>query len=247
MSGKVVVAGVGMIPFAKPGRSETYNVMGAEAARRALADAGLAYEDVQQAYAGYVYGDSTSGQRAVYHLGLSGIPVFNVNNNCSTGSSALFLARQAVEGGVVECVLAVGFEQMETGALSAVYTDRPDVLGAFADVMNECAGYPTPKYPCAQMFGGGGREYAGSTAPSARRSPRSARRRASTRPTTPTRCSASRSPSRRSSARRRSSIRSPATSAARRPAAPRRPSSCSDEFAKKHGIARPRRTSPPRR
>ncbi|MCO6062165.1 lipid-transfer protein, partial [Pseudomonas sp. MOB-449] len=84
---------------------------------------------VQQAYVGYVYGDSTCGQSALYEVGLSGIPVVNVNNNCSTGSSALWLARQAVESGVVECALALGFEQMQPGALKAHWDDRPQVMG----------------------------------------------------------------------------------------------------------------------
>jgi len=76
--------------------------------RRALADdAGLAYDKVQQAYVGYVYGDSTCGQRALYPVGMTGIPVVNVNNNCSTGSTALFLARQAVASGAADCVIAL--------------------------------------------------------------------------------------------------------------------------------------------
>ncbi len=115
-----------MVPFAKPGASENYDVMGADAARRALADAGIGYADVQQAYVGYVYGDSTCGQTALYGVGLTGIPIVNVNNNCSTGSSALWLARQAVAtGGVADCVLALGFEQMRPGALVNVWDDRP--------------------------------------------------------------------------------------------------------------------------
>ena len=107
-----IIAGVGMIPFAKPGASAPYDEMGEAAIRLALDDAGIAFEDVQQAYASYVYGDSTSGQRVIYRVGMTGIPIINVNNNCSSGSTALFLARQAVESGVAECVLAVGFEQM---------------------------------------------------------------------------------------------------------------------------------------
>src|SRR5204863_5676592 len=99
MKRSVIVAGVGMIPFTKPGASESYDAMGAGATRAALADAGIDYASVQQAFAGYVYGDSTAGQKALYHVGMTGIPVFNVNNNCSTGSTALFLARQAVESG----------------------------------------------------------------------------------------------------------------------------------------------------
>ena len=120
MTSKVFVAGVGMIPFKKPGTSEPYDVMGAEAMRAALADAGIGYDDVQQAYAGYVYGDSTCGQKALYHVGMTGIPVINVNNNCSTGSSALFLARQAVQSGAVDCALALGFEfRCSPGALKS--------------------------------------------------------------------------------------------------------------------------------
>jgi sterol carrier protein 2 len=102
---RAIVAGVGMIPFKKPYAANVYVAMGSEAARRALADAGLAYTNIQQAYVGYVYGDSTCGQRALYEIGLSGAPIINVNNNCSTGSTALYLARQAIESGAVDCVL----------------------------------------------------------------------------------------------------------------------------------------------
>lgn len=144
-----------MIPFTKPGKSENYNVMGETAARAALDDAGIDYSLVQQAYAGYVYGDSTAGQAAVYGLGLTGIPVINVNNNCATGSSALFLARQAVASGAVECALAVGFEQMKPGALKRVWDDRPAPMFRFDDLMTEIQGvHDAPR--AAQMFGGAG-------------------------------------------------------------------------------------------
>lgn len=96
VSANVQVVGVGMIPFGKPGRTDSYDVMGEQAARAALQDAGIAYELVQQAYVSYVYGDSTCGQAAIYGLGQTGIPVINVNNNCASGSTALWLARQAV-------------------------------------------------------------------------------------------------------------------------------------------------------
>lgn len=75
MSQDVFVAGVGMIPFTKPGAGEPYPQMAAKATRQALADAGIGYEQVQQAYVGYVYGDSTAGQNALYEVGLSGIPI----------------------------------------------------------------------------------------------------------------------------------------------------------------------------
>ena len=110
MANKVRVAGVGMIPFTKPGQSEDWDVMGEKAIRLALEDAGIGYDKIQQAYAGYVYGDSTAGQSALYRVGVTGIPVVNVNNNCSTGSTALYLARQVVEAGCADCELAFGIE-----------------------------------------------------------------------------------------------------------------------------------------
>ncbi|MEY2810163.1 MAG: hypothetical protein RLZ66_1674, partial [Pseudomonadota bacterium] len=159
MQRAVHVVGVGMIPFTKPGASAPYNEMGAQAARLALDDAGVDYAKVQQAYVGYVYGDSTAGQAAIYGVGLTGIPVFNVNNNCSTGSSALFLARQAVESGMVECAIAVGFEQMVPGALKGAYDDRPSPLHRFADAMKAHQGFSPDAPRAAQFFGGAGRDY----------------------------------------------------------------------------------------
>jgi sterol carrier protein 2 len=152
---KVYVAGVGMVPFAKPGASEPYNLMAARAVRAALADAGLDYAAVRQAYAGYVYGDSTCGQRALYEVGMTGIPVVNVNNNCSTGSTALFLARQAVATGAVDCALAVGFEQMEAGALTARYSDRPSPFDRFDDESAALVGLPDVAL-ALRYFGGAG-------------------------------------------------------------------------------------------
>src|ERR1700739_2447134 len=134
MSRAVHVVGVGMIPFTKPGASESYSVMGAKAGRAALKDARLDYGHVQQAYMGYVFGDSCCGQAAAYGIGLTGIPVINVNNNCATGSTALYLARQAVESGAVECALALGFEQMAPGALGFMFQDRPSPLQKFIDI-----------------------------------------------------------------------------------------------------------------
>ncbi|APR83480.1 3-ketoacyl-CoA thiolase [Minicystis rosea] len=158
MGRRVNVIGVGMTKFAKPGASEDYNVMATKAAKAALADAKVDYADIEQAYAGYVFGDSTCGQRAVYDVGLTGIPVINVNNNCSTGSTALYLGRQAIEGSLAECVLVVGFEKMEKGALAAKWDDRANPLEAQANLMNKLQGF-TNAPPAAQMFGGAGREY----------------------------------------------------------------------------------------
>lgn len=160
MANEVRVAGVGMIPFTKPGASETYNVMGAKAAEAAFKDAGLPYEAVEQIYVGYVYGDSTAGQAAVYPLGLSGVPIINVNNNCATGSSALFLARQAVESGMVDCALALGFEEMRPGALGAVFSDRPSPMERSFREMVDLQDFDKNAPGAAQFFGGAGAEYA---------------------------------------------------------------------------------------
>lgn len=158
MGRRVNVIGVGMTKFQKPGASDEYNVMAAKAAKAALEDAKVPWNEVQSAYCGYVYGDSTCGQRSVYELGLTGIPVFNVNNNCSTGSTALMLAKQAVEGGIYECVLALGFEKMEKGALASKFTDRTNPLEWQANLMSKVQGFSAAP-PAAQMFGGAGREY----------------------------------------------------------------------------------------
>lgn len=155
MASHVYVAGVGMIPFTKPGGHLPYPQMAAEAARLALADAGVDYGLVQQAYVGYVYGDSTAGQRAVYEVGMTGIPIVNVNNNCSTGSTALFLARQAVASGAADCVLALGFEQMNPGAIGNVFTDRPSPFDRFDATTDALVGQGD--IPLAlRYFGGAG-------------------------------------------------------------------------------------------
>lgn len=155
---KTYVAGVGMIPFQKPGASKSYDEMGADALRLALKDAGVDYASVDQAYVGFVYGDSTSGQKALYQVGMTGIPAVNVNNNCSTGSSALFLARQAVESGSAECVVALGFEQMTPGAIGAVFEDRPSPFEAFDNACDELV--DIAEIPLAlRYFGGAGKSH----------------------------------------------------------------------------------------
>jgi sterol carrier protein 2 len=158
MSEQVFIAGVGMIPFKKPGASAHYDEMAAQAVRQALVDAGVGYDQVQQAYAGYVYGASTCGQKALYKVGMTGIPVINVNNNCSTGSSALFLARQAVQSGACEVALAVGFEEMQPGALTSPWTDRPGPFDEFNAALENAIG--KIELPNAlRMFGAAGQSH----------------------------------------------------------------------------------------
>ena len=159
MRQKVVIAGVGMIPFVKPGQSETYAVMGEQAVRLALADAGVGYESVQQAYASFVFGDSTCGQRVLYNVGMTGIPVINVNNNCASGSTALFLANQAIASGMVDIVLAFGFEQMIPGAIGSAFPDRPSPLELFLDQCDEAVPGAAQIPAALRIFGSAGVEH----------------------------------------------------------------------------------------
>jgi len=159
MGRKVYVVGVGMTKFEKPGsKAWDYPDMAMEAGSKALADAGIGYELIEQACVGYCYGESTCGQRAVYGLGLTGIPIYNVNNNCATGSTALFMAKQLVEGGLAGCVLALGFEKMEKGSLGVKYSDRTNPMDKHFGLMVELRGFAKAP-PAPQMFGNAGREH----------------------------------------------------------------------------------------
>src|SRR5690625_887238 len=164
MARGVYVVGVGMTKFEKPGRRQNddgsawdYPDMARESGSKALTDAAVDYREVQQAYVGYVYGESTSGQRAVYELGVTGIPVVNVNNNCSTGSTALYLAAQAIRGGLADCTIALGFEKMKPGSLEASYDDRAQPMDKHILAMAEISEVLFP--PAPWMFGAAGREH----------------------------------------------------------------------------------------
>ncbi|XP_007164502.2 sterol carrier protein 2 isoform X1 [Balaenoptera acutorostrata] len=158
---RVFVVGVGMTKFTKPGveNSRDYPDLAKEAGQKALADAQIPYSAVEQACIGYVYGDSTCGQRAIYHsLGLTGIPIINVNNNCSTGSTALFMARQLIQGGLADCVLALGFEKMEKGPLGLTFSNRTNPIDKHLEVLINK--YGLSSHPVAsQMFGFAGKEH----------------------------------------------------------------------------------------
>ncbi|RAL22859.1 lipid-transfer protein [Lujinxingia litoralis] len=160
MSQKVYVVGVGMTPFEKPGRRDwDYPDMVKEAGTQALEDAGIDYSAIEQVFCGYVYGDSTSGQRAAYELGLTGVPIYNVNNNCSTGSTALFMARQLIAGGIIDTALALGFEKMQRGSLKTDgQEDRANPLGRHFETMASQRGFArAPAAP--QIFGNAGLEH----------------------------------------------------------------------------------------
>lgn len=152
------VLGVGMTKFIKPRGKVDYNELGYEAGVKAMLDAQINYDDVDQGVACYVYGDSTCGQRVFYQFGLTNIPIYNVNNNCSTGSTGLAMARTLVSHGAADCVLVVGFEKMNPGSLQSMYNDRTNPTGLFGTMMAETRGI-TNAPGAAQMFGNAGREY----------------------------------------------------------------------------------------
>jgi len=157
MTGKAIIAGVDMVKFVKPGSQEPYRVMAAKAIRGAVREAGIDPRLIEQAYASYIYGDTSCGQHALYDVIQSGIPVINVNNACASGSTALFLARQAVKSGAVDCVLAFGFEEMQRGALGPVFTDREASIQRFSEALDH---FGCPAAPVAiRCFGAAGDYY----------------------------------------------------------------------------------------
>lgn len=158
MTEEVFIAGVAMSAFRKPGDHPPYHEMATQAVREALADAGVAYDEVQEAYAGYVFGDSTCGQRALYDVGMTGLPVVNVNNNCASGATAFYLARKAVASGASDCVLALGFEQMKPGAIGSAWDDRPSPMARFDAVADQLCGRADLPLPI-RYFAGAGAEY----------------------------------------------------------------------------------------
>jgi sterol carrier protein 2 len=152
------VLGVGMTKFIKPRGKVDYNELGFEAGVKAMLDAQINYDDVDQAVACYCYGDSTCGQRVFYQFGMTQIPIFNVNNNCSTGSTGIYMARTAIANGAADCVLVIGFEKMNPGSLSSFWNDRTNPMATTNDLMRETRGV-TNAPGAAQLFGNAGREY----------------------------------------------------------------------------------------
>lgn len=160
MTERVYVAGVGMTKFEKiQSRDWTYPQMVAEAVGQALTDAGVRYDQVQRAAVGYVFQPSTAGQRALYDIGLTGIPMVNVNNNCATGSTALVLAREWVQAGLADIVLAVGFEQMTKQAMSGDGTvPKVTTVDWHMDALKTAAGFSSAPMT-AQFFGAAANEH----------------------------------------------------------------------------------------
>lgn len=156
--GKCYVLGVGMTKFVKPRGKIGYEELGFEAGVKAMLDAHITYDDVDQGIACYCYGDSTCGQRVFYQFGLTGIPIYNVNNNCSTGSTGLFMGRNMIASGSADVILVVGFEKMAPGSLGSHWNDRTAPTGQFWEMVKQTRGV-TNAPGAAQQFGNAGREY----------------------------------------------------------------------------------------
>jgi sterol carrier protein 2 len=154
----VYVLGVGLTRFEKPRGLRDYPELGYEAGIKAMLDAQINYDDVQTGVACFNYGDSTSGQRVFYQFGMTSIPILNTGNACATGSSGLFIARNLVQSGAIDCALVIGFEKMKPGAIKSTWDDRASPLGLSLKMMAEMNGKP-PGPPNAQYFGNAGREY----------------------------------------------------------------------------------------
>lgn len=158
----VYVIGGAMTTFLKPDASDIdYPEMVKEAMLETLKDASITYDNIEQSFVGYVFGQSTCGQRALYGLGTTGIPICNVNNNCATGATALYLAFNNIAGGMNECVAAVGFEKMSKDTFSnraALFLDRTIPLDKHCQVLMDR--YGIVEAPMAvQMFGSAGKEH----------------------------------------------------------------------------------------
>lgn len=148
-----------MTRFMRPGpESPGFPALVSEAATAALADARIEYDEVEQVVASNGFGTTTSGQRAIYSLGLTGVPVVNVTNACASGSTALVLARQLIAGGIASCVLVVGFERMTVGSLQVDEADPDYPLAPHLATLAESRG-TTMDPMAAQLFGAAGREH----------------------------------------------------------------------------------------
>ncbi|KTE22627.1 acetyl-CoA acetyltransferase [Sphingopyxis sp. H050] len=128
MSDDVYIIGAGIHPFGRTdGRSG--RDQGVFAVREALADAGIAWSDVEFAYGGSAA--AGSADIMVNELGLTSVPFINVANGCATGGSALTAAQNAIAAGACDIALAVGFDKHPRGAFNAKPADYglPDWYG----------------------------------------------------------------------------------------------------------------------
>ncbi len=127
----VYILGVGMTKFGKFPEKRAVD-FGREACWDAIQDAGVDRKDIEAAYCGHVYQGSVIGQLIMRELGLTGIPVVNVENACSSGSTAFREAYIAVAAGLYDLALVVGVEQLSTrvsGVLPPKDTDYEGTMG----------------------------------------------------------------------------------------------------------------------
>jgi len=121
---EVFVAGVGITKFdiydGQKGRplKEFYD-LGSEAILRALKDAGMEWKDIQEAFCASVYCGTAAGHQTIEKIGMTGIPIVNIENACSSGSSAFRLAYQAIAAELYDVVIAVGFETSPRGFIKS--------------------------------------------------------------------------------------------------------------------------------
>lgn len=153
------ILGVGLTKFVKPHPKNDYVTMGLEAGAKALLDAGITYDEVERGVASYCYGDSTCGQRVFYQFGMTQIPIYNVNNNCASGSTAIVMARDFVRSGLSDCVLVIGFEKMASGSLGSNFDDRTNPLDRAMEMMKTQWPKDTNAPFAAQMFANAANEY----------------------------------------------------------------------------------------
>ncbi len=157
---RVFIIGVGMTKFVKPGsHNYSYYDLSKQAVSRALLDSGISYDKVESGFVGYVFQSSCAGQRALYETGMTGIPIVNVNNNCATGSTALYLSVNAVKSGSNECSIALGFDQMKKGPLPMDLSEPSHPVYKYAEPLIK-KGKFNNKIPSApQLFGAAGAEH----------------------------------------------------------------------------------------
>jgi acetyl-CoA acetyltransferase len=157
---KVFIIGVGMTKFLKPGSHDlSYIDLGKQAGHRALIDAGISFDKVEQGYVGYIFESSCAGQRVLYELGMNGIPIVNVNNNCATGSTAFYLGVNAIKSGQADCVISLGFDKMKKGPLPMEVGSITHPVFKYAEQLIENNKLNPKIPPTPQMFGAAGQEH----------------------------------------------------------------------------------------
>jgi acetyl-CoA acetyltransferase len=120
MSAAVAIAGVGIHPFGRFGDKSAVE-MGVEAVRAALSEAGVGRGGFQAAYCGTVYTGVAAGHKVLTALGMTGMPITNVEAGCASGGAALALGVESIRCGRYDCVLVFGMEKMPKGIIRSSF------------------------------------------------------------------------------------------------------------------------------